>query len=40
MTTAISNRQLEIIEAAGKILTASGVSGLTVKNLAKGNEVF
>ena len=35
MTTAISVRQLEIIEAAGKILTASGVSGLTIKNLAK-----
>lgn len=35
MTKAISNRQLEIIEAAGKILTASGVSGLTIKNLAK-----
>jgi hypothetical protein len=34
MTTAISDRQLEIIEAAGKILTASGVSGLTIKNLA------
>ncbi|HOY13200.1 MAG TPA: TetR/AcrR family transcriptional regulator, partial [Saprospiraceae bacterium] len=31
----ISGRQLEIIEAAGKILTASGVSGLTIKNLAK-----
>lgn len=30
-----SNRQLEIIEAAGKILTTSGVSGLTIKNLAK-----
>jgi len=28
-------RQLEIIEAAGKILTSSGVSGLTIKNLAK-----
>jgi AcrR family transcriptional regulator len=28
-------RQLEIIDAAGKILTASGVSGLTIKNLAK-----
>jgi len=26
---------LEIIEAAGKILTSSGVSGLTIKNLAK-----
>lgn len=31
----ISTRQLEIIEAAGKILTNSGVSGLTIKNLAK-----
>ncbi|HMS66643.1 MAG TPA: TetR/AcrR family transcriptional regulator [Saprospiraceae bacterium] len=31
----ISGRQLEIIEAAGKILTASGVGGLTIKNLAK-----
>lgn len=31
----ISDRQLEIIEAAGKILTSSGVSGLTIKNLAK-----
>lgn len=31
----ISERQLEIIEAAGKILTASGVHGLTIKNLAK-----
>ncbi len=30
-----SNRQFEIIEAAGKILTASGVGGLTIKNLAK-----
>lgn len=28
-------RQLEIIEAAGKILTASGIGGLTIKNLAK-----
>lgn len=31
----ISERQFEIIEAAGKILTSSGVSGLTIKNLAK-----
>ena len=31
----ITHRQLEIIEAAGKILTSSGVSGLTIKNLAK-----
>jgi len=35
MTTTISDRQLEIIEAAGKILTTSGISGLTIKNLAK-----
>ncbi|MDP4581621.1 MAG: TetR/AcrR family transcriptional regulator [Saprospiraceae bacterium] len=34
-TVKISDRQLEIIEAAGKILTTSGVSGLTIKNLAK-----
>lgn len=34
MTAAISIRQLEIIEAAGKILTTSGVGGLTIKNLA------
>ena len=31
----ITPRQSEIIEAAGKILTNSGVSGLTIKNLAK-----
>ena len=31
----IKPRQLEIIEAAGKILSVSGVSGLTIKNLAK-----
>lgn len=31
----ITTRQFEIIEAAGKILTSSGVSGLTIKNLAK-----
>lgn len=35
ITGTISNRQLEIIEAAGKILTTSGISGLTIKNLAK-----
>lgn len=35
MSTSISNRQFEIIEAAGRILTSSGVSGLTIKNLAK-----
>jgi AcrR family transcriptional regulator len=33
--TKITERQLEIIEAAGKILTNSGVGGLTIKNLAK-----
>lgn len=31
----ITPRQLEIIEAAGRTLTVSGVSGLTIKNLAK-----
>ena len=30
----ITQRQLEIIESAGKILTSSGVGGLTIKNLA------
>lgn len=35
MASAITSRQFEIIEAAGKILTNSGVSGLTIKNLAK-----
>lgn len=34
MIETISVRQLEIIDAAGRILTASGVSGLTIKNLA------
>ncbi len=31
----ISERQKEIIDAAGKILTQSGIGGLTTKNLAK-----
>lgn len=31
----ISDRQKEIIDAAGKILTQSGISGLTTKNLAR-----
>jgi TetR/AcrR family transcriptional regulator, fatty acid metabolism regulator protein len=31
----ITPRQFEIIEAAGRILTTSGVSGLTIKNIAK-----
>ncbi len=35
MLTSITDRQFEIIEAAGKILTSSGVGGLTIKNLAK-----
>ena len=35
MTKAITNRQFEIIEAAGKILSTSGVRALTIKNLAK-----
>ena len=30
----IKPRQLEIIEVAGKLLTSSGISGLTIKNLA------
>lgn len=30
-----SERQLEIIESAGKIMTNSGISGLTIKNLAR-----
>jgi AcrR family transcriptional regulator len=34
MSNKRSDRQIEIIEAAGKILTQSGVSGLTTKNLA------
>lgn len=33
--TTISDRQFEIIEAAGKILSTAGVSGLTIKNLAQ-----
>ncbi|WP_417265089.1 TetR/AcrR family transcriptional regulator [Brumimicrobium sp.] len=31
----ITERQFEIITAAGKILTRSGIHGLTIKNLAK-----
>lgn len=34
-TETLSERQLEIVEAAGRILTRSGISGLTIKNLAK-----
>lgn len=31
----LKTRQLEIIEAAGRLLTQKGVNGLTIKNLAK-----
>lgn len=31
----ITQRQLEIVEAAGRLLTRLGLSGLTIKNLAK-----
>lgn len=34
-TNSISPRQFELIEAAGKILSDSGVGGLTIKNLAR-----
>ena len=34
VTMNIKPRQLEIIEAAGKLLTTSGLNGLTIKNLA------
>jgi AcrR family transcriptional regulator len=33
----LSNRQYEIIETAGKLLTEKGISGLTIKNIA--NEI-
>lgn len=35
ITMEITPRQLEIIEATGKIITVSGANGLTIKNLAK-----
>ena len=35
MQTSITSRQIEIIDAASKILTESGVNRLTIKNLAK-----
>ena len=35
MIADVSIRQFEIIEAAGRILTSSGVGGLTIKNLAQ-----
>lgn len=34
-TSSLSERQFEIIEAAGKLLSASGVGSLTIKNLAQ-----
>jgi len=33
-TMEISDRQLEIIEASGKIITKHGLANLTIKNLA------
>lgn len=35
MNAVITDRQLEIIESAGRILSSSGVSGLTTKRLAQ-----
>lgn len=35
MTQTMSPRQLELIEAAGKILSTAGAGGLTIRNLAK-----
>ena len=35
MTKELTSRQLEIIQSAGKLLSTAGVSGLTIKNLAK-----
>lgn len=35
MNTNLTERQLEIVAASGKLLTNYGVSGLTIKNLAK-----
>lgn len=35
MVETLTVRQVQIIEAAGNILTNSGISGLTIKNLAK-----
>ncbi len=35
MANKLTERQIEIVEAAGKILTKVGISGLTTKNLAK-----
>ncbi len=35
MKETVTTRQFEIIEAAGRILTNSGLGGLTIKNLAK-----
>lgn len=35
MSINLSNRQIEIIEASGKILMEKGILGLTTKNLAK-----
>jgi len=37
-TLTLTDRQTEIIEAAGKIITNVGISGLTIKNLSKEME--
>lgn len=37
-TLTLTERQTKIIEAAGKIITNAGISGLTIKNLAKEME--
>lgn len=38
MKTVLTKRQVEIIQSAGKIMTAKGLSGLTIKNLANQME--
>ena len=37
-TLTLTERQIKIIEAAGKIITNAGISGLTIKNLSKEME--
>ena len=39
MIKELTSRQFEIIESAGRILSASGVSGLTIKNIAKEKNI-
>jgi AcrR family transcriptional regulator len=38
MAVQFSKRQIEILKASGKLLSGAGVSGLTIKNLAKEME--